>query len=73
VGPLGKLALNLIGGLKTDIWGYLALSHQASEEDEYDGYCIPKGTIVIGNAWYVNSALNLSCQTHKHVTQVNFA
>ena len=24
----------------------------ASEDDEYNGYFIPKGTVVLGNAWY---------------------
>ena len=28
-------------------------AHMATEDDEYDGYFIPKGTIVIGAAWYV--------------------
>ncbi|KAF9449842.1 cytochrome P450 [Macrolepiota fuliginosa MF-IS2] len=29
----------------------LALPHMTSQEDEYDGFYIPKGTIVIGNSW----------------------
>ena len=28
-----------------------ALPHVATNDDVYDGYYIPKGTIVIGNAW----------------------
>jgi len=31
----------------------LAIPHMASEADEYNGYYIPKGTIVIGNSWWV--------------------
>ncbi|KXN81911.1 O-methylsterigmatocystin oxidoreductase [Leucoagaricus sp. SymC.cos] len=31
----------------------LALPHSTSEDDIYDGYFIPKGTIVIGNAWTI--------------------
>lgn len=30
----------------------LGVVHSSSEADEYNGYYIPKGTIVIGNAWY---------------------
>lgn len=30
----------------------IAIGHMASEDDEYDGYFIPKGTVVLGNAWY---------------------
>ncbi|KAF9562064.1 cytochrome P450 [Agrocybe pediades] len=29
----------------------LAFGHMSTEDDEYDGFFIPKGTIVIGNAW----------------------
>ena len=25
--------------------------HMATDEDEYNGYYIPKGTVVLGNAW----------------------
>lgn len=31
----------------------LAFYHMASEDDEYDGYHIPKGTLVIGNTWTI--------------------
>ena len=30
-----------------------ALPHMSTNDDEYDGYYIPKGTIVFGNAWSV--------------------
>ena len=30
-----------------------AAAHMAINEDEYDGYYIPKGTIVFGNSWSV--------------------
>jgi cytochrome P450 len=29
-----------------------AVPHYASEDDVYGGYHIPKGALVIGNAWY---------------------
>ncbi|KAF9044314.1 cytochrome P450 [Panaeolus papilionaceus] len=31
----------------------LALAHSVSEDDEFNGYFIPKGTIVMGNAWAI--------------------
>jgi hypothetical protein len=30
-----------------------AVSHMATNDDEYDGYYIPKGTIVFGSSWLV--------------------
>ena len=30
-----------------------AIPHMATNDDEYNGYYIPKGTIVFGNAWPV--------------------
>ena len=32
-----------------------ALPHMATNDDEYDGYYIPKGTVVLGNAWPVRT------------------
>ncbi|KAF8884165.1 cytochrome P450 [Infundibulicybe gibba] len=31
----------------------LAVAHSSVEDDEYDGYFIPKGAIVIGNTWAI--------------------
>ncbi|PPR03921.1 hypothetical protein CVT24_008106 [Panaeolus cyanescens] len=31
----------------------LGMAHCSSEDDEYDGYFIPKGTVVMGNAWSI--------------------
>ncbi|KAF9548289.1 cytochrome P450 [Agrocybe pediades] len=31
----------------------LAIGHMVSDDDEYDGYFIPKGTVVYGNAWAI--------------------
>jgi len=31
----------------------LAVAHTSREADEYDGYYIPKGTIVMGNSWTI--------------------
>ena len=30
-----------------------AIPHTATNDDEYDGYYIPKGTIVFGSSWLV--------------------
>ncbi|PFH48459.1 hypothetical protein AMATHDRAFT_5761 [Amanita thiersii Skay4041] len=31
----------------------LGLPHQSTEDDVYDGYFIPKGTVIIGNIWSI--------------------
>jgi cytochrome P450 len=31
---------------------HVGIAHSASEDDVYEGYFIPKGTVVIGNIWY---------------------
>ena len=36
-----------------------AIPHMATNDDEYDGYYIPKGTVVLGNAWPVYEQLLL--------------
>lgn len=28
------------------------VSHATSQDDQYNGYFIPKGTTVVGNAWW---------------------
>jgi hypothetical protein len=41
-----------VGAEKTsEIFFFAALPHSTTEDDVYKGYFIPKGTIVIGNAW----------------------
>ena len=37
----------------TILTGYEGIFHMATNDDEYNGYFIPKGTVVIGNAWSV--------------------
>jgi len=32
-----------------------AAAHMTTADDEYDGYFIPKGTVVLGNTWSVSS------------------
>jgi hypothetical protein len=31
----------------------LAIPHATTQDDEYRGYYIPKGSVIVGNAWYV--------------------
>ena len=39
--------------ISTILTVYEAVPHIATNDDEYDGYYIPKGTIVFGNTWLV--------------------
>lgn len=49
VGPLGKPAKYIIKLFGVNF--LIAAAHMATEADEYKGYYIPKGTLVIGNSW----------------------
>ena len=43
-------------------WGVpvpLALPHRLMEDDTFNGYHIPKGTLVFGNVWWVFTAVSL--------------
>ncbi|KAJ2926944.1 hypothetical protein H1R20_g10149, partial [Candolleomyces eurysporus] len=53
--PLGILHIGLYELVLTPTWvcGTTGLPQKLMEDDYYDGYFIPKGTIVIGNAWAV--------------------
>ena len=53
-----------LGGCSNDNYHYVltsseGLPHMATNDDEYNGYYIPKGTVVIGNSWSVVN--NYSC------------
>jgi hypothetical protein len=41
--------------------GSEAFPHMATNDDEYDGYYIPKGTFVFGNAWSVPTLTSIFC------------
>ena len=41
--------------------GYEAIPHMATNDDEYDGYHIPKGTVLIGSPWPVRTIKFTSC------------
>ena len=74
--PLGAFLLSSV--LFLILTGSEAIPHMATNDDEYDGYYIPKGTVVLGNAWRVRttittfcpdfSCLGQYCTTLKHLT-----
>ena len=39
--------------ISTNLTDHEAIPHMATNDDEYDGYYIPKGTVVFGNTWRV--------------------
>jgi len=47
--PLGKRFFDVL----LQLFIMTGFAHMATEDDEYDGYFIPKGTAVIGAVWYV--------------------
>ena len=55
-----KASLPLVNAIVKELlrWGCVApvgLPHCSAEEDEYRGYRIPKGTVLITNIWFVFS------------------
>jgi hypothetical protein len=53
VGPLGGPFIQvkiIVAAILTSSEG---IPHMSTNDDEYNGFYIPKGTIVIGNAWLV--------------------
>ena len=51
VGPLGMSFIVMI--INTILTSYEGLPHMSTTDDEYNGYYIPKGTVLIGNAWLI--------------------
>ena len=58
VSPLGKIFYLYIYTILTR---FEAVPHMATNDDEYDGYYIPKGTIVLGNSWSVRRITPTFC------------
>ena len=49
--PIGRpFVITIITTILTSPEG---IPHMSTNDDEYNGYYIPKGTVVIGNAWLV--------------------
>ena len=51
--PLGRLFFVTV--VTTILTSSEGIPHMATNDDEYNGYYIPKGTVVIGNAWSVRT------------------
>jgi cytochrome P450 len=52
--PLGKIKYFVDIYVLTNVHQSIGLPHATTEDDVYDGYFIPKGTVVIGHARYVS-------------------
>ena len=53
VAPLGwPFFISVVTTILTSSEG---LPHMAANDDEYNGYYIPKGTVVIGNSWSIRT------------------
>jgi hypothetical protein len=44
-----------------------AVGHKSTSDDEYNGYLIPRGTVVLGNAWRVSAVSSLVVNLMAHV------
>ena len=49
--PLGRPFVLII--VATILTSSEAIPHMSTNDDEYNGFYIPKGTIMIGNAWLI--------------------
>ena len=56
VGPLGLPFVIII--VATILTGPEGIPHMSTNYDEYNGFYIPKGTVMIGNSWLVLRPLN---------------
>ena len=45
----------------TNLKSSKGVAHMATNDDEYNGYFIPKGTILIVNAWLVRPLNHIFC------------
>ena len=53
VTPLGRPFVITIITYTTILTSSKGVPHMSTNDDEYNGYYIPKGTVLIGNAWLV--------------------
>ena len=59
VAPLGRPFVIVI--VATILTSSKALPHMSTMDDEYNGFYIPKGSIMIGNAWLVRPLNPIFC------------
>lgn len=53
--------------LRWEVVAPFAIPHLSTEEDNYNGYTIPKGTLVIPNTWYVLILSSILCEHQQSV------
>ena len=58
--PLGGLFLIFIK-VTTILKSSKGVAHMSTNDDEYNGYYIPKGTIMIANSWLVRPLISVFC------------
>ena len=59
--PLGRPFVNVIVVIATILTSSEGVPHMSTNDDEYNGYYIPKGTVMIGNAWLVRPLNPIFC------------
>lgn len=52
VAPLGEHAKHLLT-IRKSLMGFSGLPHRTTQDDIYERYYIPRGTLVIANIWFV--------------------
>ena len=57
--PLGRLFIIVIHA--TILTSFQGVPHMSTIDDEYNGFYIPKGTIMMGNAWLVQTFYLIFC------------
>jgi hypothetical protein len=57
--PLGRPFIIII--IATILTSSKGFPHMSTMDDEYNGFYIPKGTIMIGNAWLVRPSNPIFC------------
>ena len=58
ISPLGMPFVIMINA--TILMDSEGVPHMSTNDDEYNGFYIPKGTVMIGNAWLVLRPLNVN-------------
>ena len=60
--PLGRpFVISMIVVVATILTSSEGVPHMSTNNDEYNGYYIPKGTVMIGNSWLVRPLNPIFC------------